>query len=244
MSTYLNGHIYHMVHIGNLCSIFKQQSLLPKNTLKLRGIDHSSIANEAVQHLRDRIRVQVPLDKQSYNLHSYVPFYFTPSTPMFSAVRSKVIIEQIVFLEVSRQIMNNKGVIFTDGNASCQQLSKKGKEIVLIIPASSHSPCVRQYIPDGPHGTSESVSNFYSDIACLKKLNWRSIYGGYTGNGPDERRRVRCAEVLIPNAVPTSLIKCIGVQNTEIAQKVKSLFAQNNLKAAIPLLTIHPDFYS
>jgi len=244
MFPYLDGYIYHMVHVKNLRSIFQQQVLLSKNMLRKRGIGYISIANEQIQNLRDRIRIQVFPEGKSLNLHSYVPFYFTSHTPMLSAIRNKIPSEQIAFLEVPRSILTKRGVIFTDGNATCQQLSRSGTEIVLITPASLRSPCKRCYIPDGPHGTGESISNFYSDIMLLKRLNWRAIEGGYTGIELDERRRIRCAEVLIPNAVPVSLIKHVIVYNEQVAQEVKADLARLNVKANTPSIVIGPAFYT
>jgi|SRR5579875_146477 len=245
MPTYLDGYIYHMVHVKNLRSIFQQRVLLSKNMLRKRRIGYISIANEQIQNLRDRIRIQVFPDRQSFNLHSYVPFYFTSHTPMLSAIRNKVPLEQIAFLEVPRSILTKQGVIFTDGNATCQQLSMSGTEIVLITPASLHSPrCKRYYIPHGPYGTGESTSDFYSDITFLEKLNWRAIEGGYTGIGLDERRRIRCAEVLIPDAVPVSFIKHVIIYNAQVAQEVKADLARLNFKTITPSIIIGSAFYT
>lgn len=124
MNSLLQGFIYHMLTLENLLGVFTHQNLFSKEQLQKRHIVSASIANEEVQNLRKRIFVfDIPSNRYRA-LHSYVPFYFTTHTPMLKAKHRENILHKIVFLEVSRTIISRPGVLFTDGNASNQQLSK------------------------------------------------------------------------------------------------------------------------
>jgi hypothetical protein len=50
---YLDGFIYHMVHVDNLRSIFQCKALLSKEILKSKRVDSRSIAYDSVQSCRD-----------------------------------------------------------------------------------------------------------------------------------------------------------------------------------------------
>jgi ssDNA thymidine ADP-ribosyltransferase, DarT len=72
---YLDGFIYHMVHVNNIHNIFSQKALLSQKLLRQRKIDPQSIAINSVQGLRDRIFAWDFYEQRYRNLHSYVPFY-------------------------------------------------------------------------------------------------------------------------------------------------------------------------
>jgi hypothetical protein len=212
-----------MVHIDNLCRIFQHGALFSKELLKQKGIIvPRSIAYETVQNLRDRIFIRDFSEQKYRNLHSYVPFYFVAHSPMLHVQHKAGIQDQIVFLEVSRFVLQEAGVLFTDGNATNQRLSKDGSEKVGIVPAIRDAPCRRTYRPTGPHGTNENLSNFYGTVALLDQLNWYRINGGRIESW-DEDKRVRSAEVLVPDSLPTSRIECIAVRTEEIVQQVRAL---------------------
>ncbi len=101
---YLNGYIYHMVHVDNLPSIFHQGALLSKEILRQKAIAPRSIAYDSVQDLRDRIFIKDFSKKDYRSLHSYVPFYFATCPPMLYVQRKAGIHDQIIFFEVSRSI--------------------------------------------------------------------------------------------------------------------------------------------
>jgi hypothetical protein len=120
---YLSGEIYHMVHVNNLCSIFHHGSLLSKEKLTQTGITYRSIAYETVQRLRDRVFIRDLFTQGFRGLHSYVPFYFTTNSPMFHVQRKNNLENQLAFLVINRNILTQPGALFTDGNATNQQLS-------------------------------------------------------------------------------------------------------------------------
>lgn len=125
---YLDGYIYHMVHFDNLRNIFQRRALLSKEKVLQEKISYRSIAYEEVQTLRDRIYIW-DFSRQKYrSLHSYVPFYFATRTPMLHNKYTEGIQDQITIFEVSRVLLKDQGVLFSDGNVSNQQLSKyRGK---------------------------------------------------------------------------------------------------------------------
>src|SRR5947209_7641347 len=163
---YLDGYIYHMVHFENLRSIFQNGALLSNEILRERGIIARSIANNEVQALRSRIFVWDSSSKNYRSLHSYVPFYFATHTPMLR--NNQGIQNRLIIFEVTRHILRNQGVLFTDGNASNQQLSKSKGERVGITPATDlNNPCIRVYRPGGPFGSNPDRSGFYSNTVFL-----------------------------------------------------------------------------
>src|SRR5216683_1076070 len=192
---YLVGSIYHMVHFNNLQNIFQRRALLSKERIIQERISFQSIANDEVQNLRSRIFVK-DISTQKYRpLHSYVPFYFATHTPMLKNKYDEGIQDSIVILEASRSILRNQGVLFTDGNATLQQLSKYGSEKVYITPATiTHPSCRRFYHPDGPYGSNINTSSFYAGITFLEKLDWNAINGRSYVWG--EKKRMRQAELL------------------------------------------------
>src|SRR5260370_39320057 len=79
---YLDGYIYHMVHLENPRNIFQRRALLSKEIVFQEKIAYHSIANDEVQGFRDRIFIW-DFSKQKFrSLHSYVPFYFAIRPPM------------------------------------------------------------------------------------------------------------------------------------------------------------------
>src|SRR6478752_4248998 len=111
-----SGSIYHMVHFENLQYIFQRRAILSKEKVLLEGISYQSIAYENVQSLRDRIYVKDFSKQQFRPLHSYVPFYFATHTPMLYVQYRRGLQNEIVIFEVSRSILKDRGVVFTDGN--------------------------------------------------------------------------------------------------------------------------------
>ena len=65
---YLDGFIYHMVHIENLRSIFRHKAFFSHLNIRQKDISYRSIAFERVQSLRDRIYVwdHIKQDTENY----------------------------------------------------------------------------------------------------------------------------------------------------------------------------------
>lgn len=238
----LDGYLYHMVHFDNLQNIFQRRALLSKERVFQEGISYRSIAYEEVQSRRDRIYIWDPFKSRWRSLHSYVPFYFVTRTPMLYVQLKRGIQDSIVFFEASRSALNDRGVLFTDGNATNQQLSNYAAEEVKIIPASSlQDACVRHYVPTGPHGTNTNRSNFYCNIACLELLRWDIINGQRFDE--EEKKRIKHAEVLVPDLFPLGKVQEICVKSQEMVRAVNALIVENGLVGRIPLATFKPQLF-
>ena len=240
---HLRGSIYHMLPLNNLHGVFAHRALLSKATLDERKINSTSIANEEVQELRSRIFVFNQVERKYRSLHSYVPFYFATHTPMLYFMHANRGQEDIVIFEVERTVLSLPGVLFTDGNASIQRLSKVGKERVGITPATVRVPtCSRKYKPfDSPQGTNPSFSEFYSDIEFLDRLDWEIIDGrDFTTS---EQKRIKHAEVLVPDSLLLSQVRGLSVSNLQMVRSVNTLIAQYNLTSVIPSAQFKPELF-
>jgi len=229
-----------MVRFSNLGSILQRRALLSKEKVQSEGIEYDSIAEESVQDLRDRVYIWSFLEKQWRSIHSYVPFYFAKLTPML--YRRKDIQHDIIFFDVSRSILKEPGVVFTDGNAANQQLAKYSAEKVFIEPTTSHWPlCRRRYIPDGPWGTNSSCSDIYADLEFLENLNW-PVINDHWFNDP-EKKRVKHAEVLVPDIVSLGKVEGISTMTQEQAYNVNTLIKQYGLEGRISRAVSRSDLY-
>lgn len=239
---YLNGSIYHMVHFENLTNIFRRRALLSKLKVLEEQINYRSIAFEEVQSLRDRVYVRDIFEGRIRRLHSYVPFYFETHSPMLYVQQRNGIQDEIVFFGVSRVILKDGGVLFTDGNASNQQLARYSSEKVLITPATSSNPlCSRKYTTGIPYGTNPHCSNFYSDLQFLENLNWDIINDRWFNE--DEKKRIKHAEVLVPDIVPLARLQSIYVRTLEMAGIVNTIIAEQGLTGRIPDAIAKPGMY-
>ncbi|SRR6266487_958457 len=241
---YLDGYIYHMVHFGNLRNIFHRRAILSKDKMLQEKIPYHSLAYEEVQTLRDRIFVRVSLESRYRPLHSYVPFYFATHTPMLHVQYRKGVQNEIIVLEVSRSLLKERGVLFTDGNASNQQLAKHGREQVIITPATVlDNACRRRYLPGGPYGTNQSCSDFYSDVSFLDHLDWDGINHIRRIDPLEEYLRVRHAEVLVPDLLPLGRVEGIYARMRDMVQAVNTLIEESGLSGRIPSAVSKPGLY-
>jgi ssDNA thymidine ADP-ribosyltransferase, DarT len=239
---YLRGSIYHMVHFDNLQNIFHRRALLSKERVVQEAINYQSIAFDSVQNLRNRIFIRDYSKKVFRSLHSYVPFYFATHTPMLFVQHNKGIQNEIVIFEMSRSILKDRGVLFTDGNASNQQLSANKGETVNIFPVTiSQKTCLRFYRPSGPYGGNTDISSFYAGTTFLEKLDWNVINGRSYVWG--ERKRMRQAELLIPDNLPLGRIQAISVNTQSMAQTVNILITKCGLKGRIPSAVYRPNLF-
>ena len=231
---YLDGYIYHMVHFDNLRNIFQRRAILSKQKVFQERIHYHSIANDEVQGFRNRIYVW-DFSRQKYrSLHSYVPFYFATRPPMLHNKYTEGVQDKIVIFEFSRSILTDQGVLFTNGNASNQQLSKFGNEKVGIIPATIGKECLRKYYPGGPYGTNVNRTDFYSDLSFLNRLDWDCIDNKRRIDPPEEYIRVRHAEALVPDVLPLGRVRGIFVRSRDMVQAVNALIEESGLTERIP----------
>jgi hypothetical protein len=239
--SYLDGFIYHMVHVDNLSSIFLQKALLSKEILRSRKITSRSIAYDSVQRLRDRIFIWDYYERRCRSLHSYVPFYFSKRSPMLYVQRNAGRQNELVIFKVLRSVLENQGVVFTDGNATNQQLSHIGNQEVYIMPAGINvNYCVREYRPAGPQGTSQLISNFYCDVKLLNRLDWDGINYLRRIEPWEESMRVRSAEALIPDSLSITEISGIAVSTVEMVAVVNAIIAECGVAGLVPQAIYEP----
>lgn len=236
-----NKHVYHMVHLSNLESILHQRAFLSRDKVQAADIKYNSIAEDSVQRLRNRVYIWNFLERQWRPIHSYVPFYFAKLTPML--FRRKDIQHNLIFFEVGRSILKDSGVVFSDGNVTNQQLAQAGMQRVFIVPATAKNPfCKRWYSSGNPSGTNSSCSDVYADPMFLQNLNWTVINDRWFNNDL-EKRRIKHAEVLVPDIVPLSKIEGISAWSQEKANEVNALIRQHRLERQLPKAIWKPDFY-
>ncbi len=240
---YLDGSIYHMVHIDTSRGIFQRRAILCKKGVGLEKIPYRSIANDDVQDIRDRIFIWDFVYRRYRSLHSYVPFYFAIRPPMLHNKYMEGVQDEIIIFELDRSMLTDPGVLFTNGNASNQQLSKFKREKVGIKPATIKDACERRYYPGGPYGTGLNSSDFYSDIALLDRLDWNGINRLRRIDPIEEYVRIRHAEVLIPDIVPLGRVQGICVRTPEIAGAVNSIIDEQGLTGRIPTALAKPEMY-
>jgi len=240
---HLDGYVYHMTHIDNLPGIFRQGAIVSKDIGARNNLPIHSIAEESVQALRDRIFILDFVQKRYRNLHNYVPFYFSKRPPMLYVQQGKGIQDDIIFLATSRSILNNHNILFTDGNASMQKLSKSSGEKVGITPATRNKPCQRIYKPGGPYGTNQNYSNIYSDAIFLENLNWDVINSVYHIEPFEEDKRIRSAEVLIPDKLSLATIQYIAVRIEKMKQDVNAIAEEHGQVGFTPLIMLDPSLF-
>ena len=242
---YLEEYLYHMTHLENLVSILQSGALLSQEqAIRHRVIAHS-IANDEVQALRNRVFILDNATGEFRNLHCYVPLYFTIRNSMLYRKFKDGIQDEIIVLEIDYSILQNDGVIFTDGNASVQRLSDTKRNIgetVEIKPATSTENGFRRYKPHGrPYGTGQTFSEFYADTTLLERLDW-IVINGTDFNDPEKSRKI-CAEVLVPDMLPLTNIRGIAVNNYAMIQKVNDLIIHNGIADQMPLTTLKPNLF-
>ncbi len=231
---HLDGFIYHMVHFDNLRNIFQRRAILSKQGVLQERIHYRSIANDEVQGFRDRIYIFDFSKKRYRSLHSYVPFYFATLPPMLHNKYTQGVQDKIVIFALGRSLLGEQGVLFTNGNASNQQLSKSRGEKVAIIPATIGKECTRRYYPGGPYGTNANRTDFYRDVNFLDHLDWDCINNKYRMDPPEEHKRVRHAEVLVPDILPLGQVRGIFVRTQDMVQAVNALIEETGLTGRIP----------
>lgn len=103
--------IYHFTHVDHVPSIYKY-GLRSHNNSHGLGLVRHDISNPEVQDLRAQRRIG------GRPLHDYVPLYFNPRNAMLFDVFRKHTLEDIIIIRLPRNLMLQKGVWFTDGNAA------------------------------------------------------------------------------------------------------------------------------
>lgn len=103
--------LYHITHLGNLVSILKH-GLFPHNIVRQRMTKYS-ISDAEVNNIRDVRKESI----YGRKVNDYVPLYFNPKNPMLYKIRE---IDNLIILEIDRNLLLEENTIFSNGNASSQ----------------------------------------------------------------------------------------------------------------------------
>lgn len=116
--------LYNIQAISNIPSIMEKGLL---SNERAKRVNHISIAMNEVQARRDSVSVPNGL-----KLHQYANLYFDPWNPMLSKKRSQN--QEICILKFDRAILDMKGVVVSDKNASSDYAAfyspKVGLEVI------------------------------------------------------------------------------------------------------------------
>ena len=178
-----NGYIYHMTHIEHLPSILAHGLLSHNNPYKKHDI-----SNKSANDKRERIE---PIHNRS--VHEYVPFYFNPRNAMLYRVQKEQG-DNIVLLEIKKEILLLNGVIFTNGNAAAQSL-----------------------------GFADDIDDLLNPSFINWDEVFATSWNDANENVKNEKKFKMMAEVLVPDMVPSAMIAGIVCQNSSVCQKVAKL---------------------
>ncbi len=105
------NYLFHMTHINNITSIYKN-GLVSNHLAHESSMIKKDISDPDVQLRRERLD---PINNLS--IHSYVPLYFNPKNPMLY-VRKEMQNKIALLVFDANSIFQYKGTIFSDGNAA------------------------------------------------------------------------------------------------------------------------------
>lgn len=199
--------IYHITSIDNLESILEQQGIYSKHEMNKISKSYTNIAHSNIQERRTAKLVPV---YPYQTLHHYVPFYFSPKSPMLYAIKQ--------------------------GKVTGFQ----GRQDSVIYIVSSINKIVTAQIPyvftDG-HGII-NYTEFYNNLNDLNQIDWDVMESRYwfdTDDDPDRKRR-RQAEFLVYKSLPLTLILGIGVKNDLVKDKVENLLEKYHINLKVKVL--------
>lgn len=109
-------YFYHFTHIENLESIVKN-GFLSTNEKESKGLKHTNIAYESIQHRRSEMDVTCAPNGK---VHDYVPFYFASTNPMLLSITNRKNIDQpfLIFFAISIDKILDSNVVYTDASAN------------------------------------------------------------------------------------------------------------------------------
>ncbi|CAM3711875.1 DUF4433 domain-containing protein [Deinococcus frigens] len=182
--------IYHFTALENLPAILTSGGLVCKS----RASPSVDISDGGIQGRRARRKVEAG---PGGVLHDYVPFYFTPKSPMIHRIFKQdradgtVVQKRLVYLvsSVENVAALSLPFAFTDGHA----------EMRVDV-------------------------RYFDNKADLVHLDWRVIRAaGWNG---DEQRRKRQSEFLIHGAAPLSVLLGFATQSEAAQNEVEQLLEQ------------------
>jgi ssDNA thymidine ADP-ribosyltransferase, DarT len=188
--------IYHITHIRNLASIIQVGGLVAHSQIATRNLAPLDISYSHIQDLRAQTHVPFP---PGGNLHDYVPFHFGPRSPMLYTI--------------------NRGNL-----ANCPE--GQTNILHLVAEAKDIEEAQIAFVYTDGHAIIKGFSEFYNSLDLIDEvIDWNIIKGKWwndTSDDPD-RSRKRQAEFLVHQFLPWSLVRGIGVINSQIEQEVRQI---------------------
>ena len=103
--------LFHFTHVDHIQSIFRHGLLSHENAHK-QGLVQHDISSTEVQHRRSQLSIG------GMPVHNYVPLYFNPRNAMLFRIAQDFTMKNIVIFRLPCELMKQRGVWFTDGNAA------------------------------------------------------------------------------------------------------------------------------
>lgn len=190
--------IWRIIHIDNLDWVIDNG--LHSGNSKTKSSSWVNIGNTEL--IAKRENRTVPINPETV-LNDYVPFYFTPFSPMMLNIHSgRGVIqrknEEIIILVSSLHDIQAQNIpfVFTDGHAYC------------------------------------NWTNFYSDMKYLDKVDWRLLQTRDFKRDQDDLQKIERyqAEALVYQHLPIQAIKGIICYNEHLKLKINNLLNQKSIK--------------
>ena len=210
--------LFHITAIVNLPAIANAGQLLAKNAVAAAGLRYSNIAYQGAQSARARRPVPTP---PGGLVHDYVPFYFTPRSPMLKAIDSGRVAgcpwrqPDIVHFEttVPSVVAANPDFVFYDRNATLM------------------------------------YANVFTNLKDLDKVAWDLITEPpqldgfckywFSKSGDvryGDRMERRQAEFLVKQYVPLHCCSRVGVLNQAMKTAVETVFRGASLHLPVDIM--------
>ncbi|MGQ4273435.1 type II toxin-antitoxin system toxin DNA ADP-ribosyl transferase DarT [Terrihabitans sp. B22-R8] len=178
---------------------------------KTRNPAYLDIGNpDLIVKRRERPILQPPGGK----LSDYVPFYFTPHSPMLLNIKT-----------------------------GYNDITKRANSEIVILVASLHDMAERgvEFLFTDRHAYL-SAAQFFSALADLDKLDWDILQRRDFKRDPDDPGKMERyqAEALIHQRMPIRCLKGIVCFNRSVAESVKSAVDTRNLGIRV---AVKPDWY-
>jgi hypothetical protein len=199
-----NAYIFRITHIKNVPWILKNGIHCPNS--QIQDPQFHEIGNPDLVGKRARREVPIP---PGGTLSDYVPFYFTPYSPMllniqtgFQGMRKTAMEEIVIFVSTLHRMKElRKTFLFTD----------------------QHAYPVR--------------ARYFNDLNDLNKIDWPIIVARNFSRDPEDPGKIEryMAEALIHQHVPISALKGMACYSSEAEARVLAMQAQAavDLKIAI-----------
>lgn len=205
--------ICRITHFDNLDGILRRKGIYAPKFQPNDGIGFKEIHHVGIQS--QRAVTKVTCGPCGY-IHDYVPFYFSPRSPMLYAIYKN---------NVDGYNEGQKPVIYICSYA--ETIEQQGGCFVFT---------------DG-HAIMAPLTHFYDDLKDLNKLHWDIIRGKYWFDNekyPDRKRR-RQAEFLVHKFFPLKCIVEIIVFDKDMEKLVNLKLNEHNIK--LPVKTDRKWYY-